>query len=89
MENFLNFIKNYYIIFLIIAVLMIFALIGYFVDKKNKQSKVYKITQEDEDLSDINIEKNVFLQDAVNKNYNMNSGINMSTTESNEGAEKL
>ena len=84
-----EFLKKYYIIFFIIAVLMVFALIGYFVNKKKKQSKVYKIAQEDEDLSDLNINANVSLKDAVNKNFNMNGGINMNTTESNGGTEKL
>ena len=84
-----EFLKKYYIIFFVIAGLMVFALIGYFVDKKKKQSKVYKITQESEDLSDINFDANVSLKDAVNKNFNMNGGINMNTTESNGGTEKL
>ena len=88
MEGLLNFLKNYYVIFIILSVLLIFALIGYIVDKKKKESKVYEAASESKGLNDVNIDTNVYLQDAVNKNINMNSNINMNNTGSNEHSKK-
>ena len=89
MESFFNFLRHYYFIFIIVAVLLVFALIGYFVENNRRKSKVYKLEKEKEDLSDLNIDKNLSLNDVVNKNYNMNSGISMDTTEKKNSEEKL
>lgn len=42
MDNLLNFVSKYYIVFIIISVVLILALIGYIADKKTKEDIIIK-----------------------------------------------
>ena len=54
MESLSNFAEKYYIVFAIISLFLVFALIGYFIEKKNTQKKLNK-----EELKTINIQEQV------------------------------
>ena len=77
----LDFVEQYYIIFIIISVLLIFSLIGYFVKEKNKKTSSFKINNDSNDNLDIaedvnnvnianNIADNMSINDIINKNVN-------------------
>ena len=77
----LDFVEQYYIIFIIISVLLIFSLIGYFVNEKNKKRSSFKINNDSNDNLDIaedvnnvnitnNIADNMSINDIINKNVN-------------------
>ena len=84
MTAFLNFLADYHILFIIISIILIFALIGYFVQKRRRKSSPFKITNENEaeELNIVNmnnVDNNVSLSDALNKNAtikNNNPNIN-------------
>ena len=82
MEKFLNFVQNYYIIFIILSIFLIFGIIGYIIDNKRRKSNIYKLENEDIDIENLNIDGNISLKEMVNKSYNMNSGINMNVNDS-------
>ena len=42
MDNLLNFVSKYYIVFIIISAVLILALIGYIADKKTKEDIIIK-----------------------------------------------
>ena len=77
----LDFVEQYYIIFIIISVLLIFSLIGYFVNEKNKKRSSFKINNDGndnlnitEDVNNVNIANNIAdnmsINDIINKNVN-------------------
>lgn len=83
----LEFLENYYILFIIISVLLIFSLIGYFVNEKNKKGNAFRININNNDKLNIsndvnntnianNIADNMSINDIINKN--VDSGINKS-----------
>lgn len=83
----LEFLENYYILFIIISVLLIFSLIGYFVNEKNKKGNAFRININNNDNLNIsndvnntnianNIADNMSINDIINKN--VDSGINKS-----------
>ena len=55
MEAFNNFVDKYYIVFAILSVVLILALIGYFIEKKAYEKKLSKI----EEIKTINIQQQV------------------------------
>ena len=55
MEAFNNFVDKYYIVFAILSVILILALIGYFIEKKAYEKKLSKT----EELKTINIQQQV------------------------------
>ena len=46
MERLLGFLSKWHILFIIISVILIFALIGYFVEKKRHKASPFKIASE-------------------------------------------
>ena len=74
MDNILDFLANWYVLFIIISIILIFALIGYFVERKRSKPSPFKIAS-DKDIEDqMNIDNlknmsgNVSLSEALNKN---------------------
>ena len=76
----LYFVEQYYILFIVISVLLIFSLIGYFIKKKNKKGTSFKINSNEADNLNIandtnnnvnianNIADNMSINDIINKN---------------------
>ena len=75
----LDFVEQYYIVFIVISVLLIFSLIGYFVNEKNKKGNAFRINDNNNDnlniASDVNniniannIADNMSINDIINKN---------------------
>ena len=75
----LDFVEQYYIVFIVINVLLIFSLIGYFVNEKNKKGNSFRINDNNNDnlniKSDVsntnianNIADNMSINDIINKN---------------------
>lgn len=78
----LDFIEQYYILFIVISVILIFSLIGYFVNERNKKGTSFKVNNETHDNLNIsndtndtnninianNIADNMSINDIINKN---------------------
>ena len=75
----LDFVEQYYILFIIISVLLIFSFIGYFVNEKNKKGNSFRINDNNNDnlniksdVSNTNIANNIAddmsINDIINKN---------------------
>ena len=75
----LDFIEQYYILFIVISVILIFSLIGYFVNERNKKGTSFKVNNEtydnlniSNDTNNINIANNIAdnmsINDIINKN---------------------
>ena len=75
----LDFVEQYYIVFIVISVLLIFSLIGYFVNEKNKKGNKFKVNSKEIDNLNItsdtnnvnianNIADNMSINDIINKN---------------------
>ena len=45
-EKILDFLANWYVLFIIISLLLIFSLIGYFVTKRRKKNSIFKLSSE-------------------------------------------
>lgn len=50
MNNILDFIKNNYLIFVIISVILIFALIGYLIERHHNKDMIVKTDNKEESL---------------------------------------
>ena len=81
MEKLTTFILDNYYILLGIVIFLIIALIGYFVDSKRKKEIPYLVSKEDIDLSKLNGNENVSLQEMVNKSAGV---VNMNTNENDK-----
>lgn len=74
MERLLGFLSKWHILFIIISVILIFALIGYFVEKKRHKASPFKIASEKNKIEEINVQdlknmdQSMSLSDALNKN---------------------
>ena len=75
----LDFIEQYYILFIVISLILIFSLIGYFVNERNKKGTSFKVNNETHDNLNIsndtnninianNIADNMSINDIINKN---------------------
>ena len=74
-EKILDFLANWYVIFIIISLLLIFSLIGYFVTKRRKKNSIFKLSSEQNNninIADIPLDNNVSLNEALNKNKTVN-----------------
>ena len=61
MEKILDFLANYYIIFIVITVFLIFSLIGFFIKREREKNKQFKIKDNSTKIninSDINTPTN-------------------------------
>lgn len=91
MDTILNFITQNYLWFLVIAIILLLALIGYFVDVKKdsddspfKKEKKLKKSQEDDTFANVKVENNMSLNEMINNTNNKqvnnaenNEGVNM------------
>ena len=74
-EKILDFLANLYVLFIIISLLLIFSLIGYFVTKRRKKNSIFKLSSEQNNninIADIPLDNNVSLNEALNKNKTVN-----------------
>ena len=85
MQTFLNFLEQNYLWFLIVAIVLVLALIGYYVDMKKdaidspfKKSKTKVEVVPDNAMENINVQTNMSLNEMINKsaNNNINSNTN-------------
>lgn len=85
MQAFLSFLEQNYLWFLIIAIVLVLALIGYYVDvKKDEEDSPFKKTKAkvevvpDNAMENINVQTNMSLNEMINKsaNNNINNNIN-------------
>lgn len=70
MDLIIDFAAKHYIIFIIITIVLVFALIGYFVNIKQNKKTPFKIAADNNKVEEININNleinnNISLQDAV------------------------
>lgn len=65
--KFIDFLSNNYLLFIIITVLLLFALIGYFVKNKKNEKTPFKIKNSESDNIS-NISMDMSLQDMLNNN---------------------
>jgi hypothetical protein len=93
MSAILEFFGRHNILFIILSILLIFALIGYLMQKKRGLPSPYEVSnKEDDNLTNIsNVAGNVSLQEVVSQNMNMatNNNINDINTVNNNQIENL
>ena len=65
--KFIDFLSNNYLLFIIITVLLLFALVGYFVKNKKSEKTPFKIKNSESDNIS-NISMDMSLQDMLNNN---------------------
>ena len=74
MEGLFNYFESHYIMFIILSVLMLFAVIGYFAKKKSDKEKPYKLADEnalaEKELENIaqTVSKNASIKDFMQHN---------------------
>lgn len=69
MQTFIDFLVNNYLWFLIISLILVFALIGYLVDTNEKKDKEYILKNKEDDV-DIPIEKEPSLTELLDEMKN-------------------
>ncbi len=85
MTSFLDFLADWYILIIIITLILIFALIGYFVEQKRHKASPFKIASERNKVEEINVDKlktmdsSVSLSDALSKNATIKNNNNNSS----------
>lgn len=97
MEGFTNFLANNYVWFLIISLILVFALIGYLVDLKEiKSGKVKKTKDTEMKIVDFSkVDKNMSLNDSIkeesNGNLNLDDYVKQNESKNDEfvSADKL
>ncbi len=70
MSNFINFVSDNYVWFLVISIFLIFALIGYIVDSRRDESLLNRRKKEPSDIEtmEIDIPEDKSINDAINSN---------------------
>lgn len=76
MEAFTNFLANNYLWFLVIALLLLFSLIGYFVDQSEQKKGISKFNKQDEEIDLKSLASRA-------QNKTINAVLNSSTINSN------
>ena len=82
MTKLLDFLADYHVLFIIITIVLIFALIGYFVEQHRHKASPFKIASERNKVEEINVDKlksmdtRVSLQDALSKNVTIKNNKN-------------
>ena len=82
MTKLLDFLADYHVLFIIITIVLIFALIGYFVEQHRHKASPFKIASEWNKVEEINVDKlksmdtSVSLQDALSKNVTIKNNKN-------------
>lgn len=81
MEGFLNYIIDKYLLFLTISIVLVFALIGYFVDMRRKKNDPFHVEKKDDiSLENIAVSNNVALGDALSQNAGINTSIDTASS---------
>lgn len=80
MEAFTNFLANNYLWFLIIALLLLFSLIGYFVDQSEQKKGISRFNKQEEELDLKSLA-------SMAQNKTLNSVLNSSTINPNSNAQ--
>lgn len=81
MEVFLNYIIDKYLLFLTISIVLVFALIGYFVDMRRKKNDPFRVEKKDDiNLENIVVSNNVALGDALSQNAGINTSIDAASS---------
>lgn len=89
MENIINFISSNYIWFIVIAVILLLALIGYLVDLKKDKTTVFdagEIIDENSLKETVEKVENVGLSEMVNKNMIHSDNNNVNNNENNNSS---
>ncbi len=74
MTELLNFLAKWHILLIIITLILVFALIGYFVEQHRRKASPFKIAQDKNKMEEISVDKlksldnSVSLSDALSKN---------------------
>ena len=70
MSNFISFVSDNYVWFLVISIFLIFALIGYIVDSRRDESLLNRRKKEPTDIEtiEIDIPEDKSINDAINSN---------------------
>ncbi len=70
MSNFINFVSDNYVWFLVISIFLIFALIGYIVDSRRDESLLNRRKKEPSDIEtmEIDIPEDKSINDTINNN---------------------
>ena len=70
MSNFINFVSDNYVWFLVISIFLIFALIGYIVDSRRDESLLNRRKKEPSDIvtMEIDIPEDKSINDTINNN---------------------
>lgn len=82
MTSILDFLADWYILFIIITLILIFALIGYFVEQHRHKASPFKIASERNKVEEINVndlkamDSGVSLSDALSKNATLKNNNN-------------
>ena len=82
MTKLLDFLADYHVLFIMITIVLIFALIGYFVEQQRHEASPFKIASERNKVEEINVDKlksmdtSVSLQDALSKNVTIKNNKN-------------
>ncbi len=80
MEAFTNFLANNYLWFLIIALLLLFSLIGYFVDQSEQKKGISRFNKQEEELDLKSLA-------SMAQNKTLNSVLNSATINPNSNAQ--
>lgn len=76
MIKLLDFLAKWHILFIILSLILIFALIGYFVERKRHKKAPFKIPSKSNDFTTIdikNLDNTMSLKDALSNNINKKS----------------
>lgn len=82
MTGLLDFLADWYILLIIITLILVFALIGYFVEQRRHKESPFKIASERNKVEEINVDQlksmdaGVSLSDALNKNATLKNNNN-------------
>ena len=82
MTSLLDFLADWYILLILISLILVFALIGYFVEQHRRKASPFKIASEKNKVEEINVEdlksmdSGVSLSDALIKNATLKNNNN-------------
>ena len=77
METVLNFLVENYLWFLIISLILIFGLIGYIVDSHEKKAPKLHFEEDNEDVTNLNVQEDKSLKELLAENNTENNSINL------------
>lgn len=81
MDKFATFLSNHYLLLDLISLFLIFALAGYFVEKKRKKESPFKIAQDKYKQEKVNLNQ---MQNQVSNNVSLSEFVNQNASVKNE-----